>query len=126
MAEAAGGVALTLYSRSYCHLCDDMAAALEPLRDEFGFGIERVDVDRDPALEARYGERVPVLAHGEAELIVLLGGYALERRGLLRHQDSHFTVLPDSEELLRYYANSIGHHFARPQVAAMPTMALES
>lgn len=68
MAEAAAGVALTLYSRSYCHLCDDMAAALEPLRNEFGFGIERIDVDRDPALEARYGERVPVLAHGEAEL----------------------------------------------------------
>lgn len=68
MAEAAAGVALTLYSRSYCHLCDDMAAALEPLRTEFGFGIERVDVDRDPALEARYGERVPVLAHGDAEL----------------------------------------------------------
>lgn len=68
MAETAAGVALTLYSRSYCHLCDDMAAALEPLRHELGFGIERVDVDRDPALEARYGERVPVLAHGDAEL----------------------------------------------------------
>jgi thioredoxin reductase (NADPH) len=68
VAEAAASVALTLYSRSYCHLCDDMAAALEPLRSEFGFRIERVDVDRDPALEARYGARVPVLAHGEAEL----------------------------------------------------------
>jgi len=68
VAEATPGVALTLYSRSYCHLCDDMAAALEPLRREFGFGLASVDVDRDPALEARYGERVPVLAHGDAEL----------------------------------------------------------
>lgn len=68
MGEAAPGVALTLYSRSYCHLCDDMVAALEPLRLEFGFGLAWVDVDRDPALEARYGERVPVLAHGDAEL----------------------------------------------------------
>jgi len=66
--EATPGVALTLYSRSYCHLCDDMVAALEPLRLEFGFGLAWVDVDRDPALEARYGERVPVLAHGDAEL----------------------------------------------------------
>ena len=68
MADAAQAVALTLYGRSYCHLCDDMAAALEPLRREFGFGLAWVDVDRDPVLEARYGERVPVLAHGDAEL----------------------------------------------------------
>jgi thioredoxin reductase (NADPH) len=59
---------LTLYGRSYCHLCDDMAAALEPLQRELGFGLAWVDVDRDPELEARLGERVPVLAHGDAEL----------------------------------------------------------
>ena len=68
MDEAASGVALTLYSRSYCHLCDDMAAALEPLRHEFRFGLAWVDVERDPVLEARYGERVPVLAHRDVEL----------------------------------------------------------
>ena len=68
MADAAPAIALTLYGRSYCHLCDDMAAALEPLRREFGFGLAWVDVDRDPVLEVRYGERVPVLAHGDAEL----------------------------------------------------------
>jgi thioredoxin reductase (NADPH) len=66
--ETAGGIELTLYSRSYCHLCDDMASALEPLRREFGFALARIDVDRAPALEAAYGERVPVLAHGEVEL----------------------------------------------------------
>ena len=59
---------LTLYSRSYCHLCDDMAAALAPLRAEFGFGLCVVDVDADEALEKRYGELVPVLMHGETEL----------------------------------------------------------
>jgi hypothetical protein len=66
--DAARGVELTLYGRSYCHLCDDMASALEPLRLEFGFGLARVDVNRDPALEASYGERVPVLAHGDEVL----------------------------------------------------------
>jgi thioredoxin reductase (NADPH) len=68
VADAAPGIALTLFGRSYCHLCEDMATALEPLRREFGFGLAWVDVDRDPAREARYGERVPVLAHGDAEL----------------------------------------------------------
>jgi thiol-disulfide isomerase/thioredoxin len=58
----------TLYSRSYCHLCEDMAIALEPLRRAFGFAVHIVDVDADPALEARYGDKVPVLLHGETEL----------------------------------------------------------
>ncbi|CAG9171856.1 hypothetical protein LMG23992_02052 [Cupriavidus laharis] len=52
---------LTLYGRAYCHLCGDMRVALEPLRREFPFVVQEVDVDADPDLEARFGERVPVL-----------------------------------------------------------------
>ena len=39
-----------------------MLAALEPLRGEFVFDVAVVDVDADPALEAKYDELVPVLA----------------------------------------------------------------
>ncbi len=59
---------LTLYSRAYCHLCHDMQAGVEGLRREFDFELSVLDVDSDAALEARYGEVVPVLAHGEVEL----------------------------------------------------------
>ena len=52
---------LTVYARTYCHLCDDMIAALQALRGRFSFQICVVDVDSDAALEARYGELVPVL-----------------------------------------------------------------
>ncbi|MEP6701440.1 MAG: glutaredoxin family protein [Betaproteobacteria bacterium] len=52
---------LTVYSRAYCHLCDDMVAALAALRAEHGFELEVIDVDADPVLEARYNELVPVL-----------------------------------------------------------------
>lgn len=52
---------LTLYGRTYCHLCEDMLRALERLQDELDFSVETVDVDADPALELRYGELVPVL-----------------------------------------------------------------
>ncbi len=58
----------TIYGRSYCHLCDDMAAALAPLAEPHGFAIEIVDVDASPDLEERYGERVPVLVHDGDEL----------------------------------------------------------
>ncbi|HEY5763688.1 MAG TPA: glutaredoxin family protein [Rhodocyclaceae bacterium] len=59
---------LTLYGRGYCHLCDDMREALQPLLDEFGASLVEIDVDSDPALEDRYGELVPVLLGGEDEL----------------------------------------------------------
>ncbi len=59
---------LTLYSRAYCHLCDDMIAGLRSLQARFPFRLEIVDVDADDALERRYGEDVPVLVHGPTEL----------------------------------------------------------
>ena len=61
---SAAAVVLTLLSRSYCHLCDDMAAALAPLAARVGARVVVIDVDADPALEARHGERVPVLFLG--------------------------------------------------------------
>ncbi len=61
-------VRLTLYGRSYCHLCDEMLAALEPMRTEFGLAIDVVDVDDDAALEQRFGSLVPVLMHAGVEL----------------------------------------------------------
>ena len=59
---------LTVYERTGCHLCDDMVATLSEWKEELGFEIERVDVDRSPKLAARYGAKVPVLAHGSFEI----------------------------------------------------------
>lgn len=55
-------IELTLISRGYCHLCHDMEAALLPLAAEFGARVTVLDVDADPALEAKYDELVPVFA----------------------------------------------------------------
>ena len=58
-----------LYSRSYCHLCQDMLDALLALRTpERPFAVDVIDVDADPALVARYDELVPVLCLGEEQL----------------------------------------------------------
>jgi hypothetical protein len=52
----------TLYSRSYCHLCEDMLAALNALQtDTMRFTVDVIDVDADEALLARFDELVPVL-----------------------------------------------------------------
>ena len=59
---------LTLIVRAYCHLCDEMRAAVLPLAKAAGCPVHEIDVDTDPALEARWGERVPVLLGGVREL----------------------------------------------------------
>ena len=59
---------LTVYSRHGCHLCEEMIAALQEMQGRFRFGIAVVDVDSDPELVSRYGEKLPVLAHGAREL----------------------------------------------------------
>jgi hypothetical protein len=50
----------TLYSRTWCHLCEDMLHALRALVGDT-MRIDVVDVDADPALVEKYDELVPVL-----------------------------------------------------------------
>ena len=45
-----------------------MRSALQALQGGLSFSVEVVDVDEDPALEARYGELVPVLLDGDTEI----------------------------------------------------------
>ena len=53
---------VTLYGRPGCHLCDDARAVLERVRAQRPFRLEEVDIEADPALHARYLERIPVIA----------------------------------------------------------------
>ncbi|WP_371763030.1 glutaredoxin family protein [Massilia sp.] len=75
----------TLYSRSYCHLCEDMLAALQAFMARQGqaYTVDVVDVDADPALVARYDELVPVLAAEPAA--TELCHYFLDEGALRRH-----------------------------------------
>jgi thiol-disulfide isomerase/thioredoxin len=59
---------LTVLSRVYCHLCDDLIAGLKRFQERYDFEIEVLDVDRDPNLEEKWGDKVPVLLDGEREL----------------------------------------------------------
>jgi glutaredoxin len=59
---------VTLYGRPGCHLCEDARAALERLRAREPFALEDVDIESDPALHARYLERIPVIAVAGEEL----------------------------------------------------------
>ena len=70
---------LTVYSRSGCHLCEDMEQQLAELAQEFQFSVRRIDIDDSEKLVEYYGGRVPVLML-ENELIC---EYFLDQQALL-------------------------------------------
>lgn len=69
---------LTLLTRAYCHLCDEMREALGVVAARFGAVITELDVDADPALEEAFGEWVPVLLLGSVADDVRLCHYRLD------------------------------------------------
>lgn len=82
---------LTLYGRSYCHLCEEMRLALEGLRARYAFELRWVDIEDVEPLEARYGERVPVLCGPDgAELSAL----RLDEPRLAAYLSPHRISLP--------------------------------
>lgn len=52
---------VTIYSRLNCHLCDVAVDALESVRTELAFEIEKIYIDGDAELIKKYGEEVPVI-----------------------------------------------------------------
>ena len=56
-------IALTLYSRPGCHLCDEMKTVVARVigLTRARVTVEEIDISTDPALEARYGLEIPVL-----------------------------------------------------------------
>ncbi len=56
-------IALTIYTRQGCHLCQEMKVIVERVvRDTRTVAeVEEIDIANDPDLEARYGLEIPVL-----------------------------------------------------------------
>lgn len=71
---------LTLYTRAGCHLCEQAEAHLQALE----YRYHPLDVDGDPALRARHGDDVPVLALGDR--VLLKGVLSKSRLGALKLQ----------------------------------------
>jgi hypothetical protein len=79
-------IALTIYSRPGCHLCDEMKAIVQRVARTMPISVEEIDISTNPALEAQYGLEIPVLLVdgkkaakyriGEIELLKVLAGRA--------------------------------------------------
>lgn len=62
--EASSPREMTLYSRPGCHLCEEAKQQIAPLLREFALTLREVNIESDPALEARHGSDIPVLFLG--------------------------------------------------------------
>jgi hypothetical protein len=54
-------IALTLYSRPGCHLCDEMKAIVKRVAQSVPLQLEEIDISTSRELEDRYGLEIPVL-----------------------------------------------------------------
>ena len=56
-------IALTLYSKPGCHLCDEMKATIARVARDLSLpmALEEVDISTDRDLESRFGLEIPVL-----------------------------------------------------------------
>ena len=77
-------IAVTLYSRPGCHLCEEMKAVVARVARRIPIALDEIDISADAGLEARYGVEIPVLLVegkkaakyrvSEAELVRILAG----------------------------------------------------
>ncbi len=58
---------VTIMSRRDCHLCRVVTRVAGQVQQDLPFHLSVVDVDSDPGLTARYGDRVPVVLLNDRE-----------------------------------------------------------
>jgi glutaredoxin len=72
---------LTLYGKPGCHLCHEARDAVKRSLLDRELALKEVDITLDPALFARFGERIPVLElDGEILFEFVVDEHLLQQR----------------------------------------------
>lgn len=61
-------IQVILYSRSGCHLCDQVSELLDELRPEYPHEVRVIDIDQNSKLQKKYFDKIPVLQIGPYQL----------------------------------------------------------
>lgn len=59
---------IVLFTKSGCHLCDNVKAKLAVLQAEYPHTLDEIDITSDPELHKKYLITIPVLHIGDLEL----------------------------------------------------------
>ena len=71
-------VQFSLYTRTGCHLCEEMEQEIPILESKLNFKADIITINDNQQLEQRYGDKVPVLTYGN-EIICM---YVLDEKML--------------------------------------------
>lgn len=79
---------VVVYGKDGCHLCDEVEAEIRSLA-EFVGSLTVVDIEKDPALQAKYSVKIPVVTVGgrevfEASMMDLKGAWRKRFPAFLR------------------------------------------
>lgn len=77
---------LTCYTKPGCTLCDKAREPVARVARSAGATVEWIDILSDPALEARWRERIPVICVGDTVLLEGKIGELYLRRALAAYQ----------------------------------------
>jgi glutaredoxin len=81
-------VKVTVYTRAQCCCCHKALDVLKAAQPRFGFAIDEVDIDGDPALVAEYDTEVPVVTiDGKVRFRGVVNPALLERLLLAESRD---------------------------------------
>lgn len=75
---------ITLYTKSRCHLCDEMKSHILKLSNEIKFTYQEVDIENNKELYEKYKDKIPVLFVNEIIFAKFKTDEEKLRRKLLR------------------------------------------
>lgn len=61
---AATAIAVTLYSRPGCHLCEAVSAGLVALNQQYPHTLTEINIEDDDSLLRQYFDKIPVVMAG--------------------------------------------------------------
>ena len=72
---------VVLYHAKGCHLCERARGIIAEIREQIPFDLEEIEIDGDPALEARHREWLPVVEiDGERAFVYSVDPDAFRRK----------------------------------------------
>ncbi|MFQ5840603.1 MAG: glutaredoxin family protein [Candidatus Methylomirabilales bacterium] len=92
-------IALTLYTKPDCCLCEEMKAVVGRVMREFPVRLTEIDITTDPTLEGRFGQEIPVLFINDRKAFKYRLTESELRRKLARAHDDSFPPAPDAERV---------------------------
>ncbi len=77
---------VVLYGKMGCCLCDECEILLRVLQPEFGFVLQKIDIESDAVLRERWKFQIPVVTFNGRQRLALRISEARVRRSLTRAQ----------------------------------------